>query len=72
MLNILLGMCSGWSMKNSPEQDALHKVHLRPITEQEKDLCDQIMSREHPLHSSPSIGRQIHYVAELDGDWVAC
>lgn len=50
----------------------LRSIIVRPIAEQEEVLLwNKLMREQHYLESSQLVGKQIRYVAEYRGDWVA-
>ena len=57
--------------KTPPETEFLSKVRVRPIVPQERDCFDELLEREHYLHSARMGGQSLRYVAEVEGQWVA-
>ena len=57
--------------KNYSDADVLSKVTVRLISPEEKDHWDQLIIDRHYLENADLVGRQLRYVAELDGEWVA-
>ena len=55
----------------SPEIEFLRKVIVRLIAFQERDYFDELLERDHYLHSARLGGQSLRYVAEIDGQWVA-
>lgn len=53
------------------DADVLARVSLRLIQPAEKDAWDQLITEKHYLKNAHLVGRQLRYVAELDGQWVA-
>lgn len=49
----------------------LAQVSLRLIAPEEKARWDQLITERHYLKNADLVGRQLRYVAELDGQWVA-
>jgi len=58
-------------MKKSPID--LRRVTVRQLIDPAENLQWNVLVKEHHyLKSSSMVGEQIRYVAELDGEWVAC
>lgn len=53
------------------EAQILGRVAVRLIAPAEKDRFDQLLEKEHYLHSARLGGQSLRYVAEVDGQWVA-
>lgn len=51
--------------------DVLARVSVRLIEPHEKARWDALICERHYLGNAHLVGRQLRYVAELDGDWVA-
>jgi hypothetical protein len=49
----------------------LARVSVRLITPEEKIRWDELITQRHYLGNAYLVGRQLRYVAELDGQWVA-
>ncbi len=49
----------------------LSRISLRLIKEEQRERFNQLLESEHYLQSARIAGRPLHYVAEVDGDWVA-
>lgn len=64
-------------MKDSPkhppaaEQDVLLEMTVRLIHPDERARFDEVLVREHYLHSAELVGEQLRYVAEHQGRWLA-
>lgn len=60
-------------MKQPPaaEQDVLREVAVRLIRAEERARFDEVLEREHYLHSAELVGEQLRYVAEYQGRWLA-
>ncbi len=59
-------------MKAEPQELAYHdRVRVRLMKEEERGRFDELLEKEHYLHSSRLGGRTMRYVAEVDGRWVA-
>jgi len=56
--------------KTAPESEFLRKLTVRLIAAAEKDRFDQLLEKEHYLHSARLGGQSLRYVAEVDGQWV--
>lgn len=52
--------------------DYLGRVGLRLLEEPERERFDLLLESRHYLKSSRIGGRHLRYVAEVDGEWVAC
>ena len=57
--------------KTAPESEALSKVSVRLIAEDERERFDELLEKEHYMHSARVGGQSLRYVAEVDGQWVA-
>jgi hypothetical protein len=57
--------------KTPPETEFLPKVSVRLIVPQERACFDELLEREHYLHSARMGGQSLRYVAEVEGQWVA-
>ena len=57
--------------ENAPEAEILRRIAVRLIIPQERDRFDQLLEKQHYLHSARLGGQSLRYVAELDGQWVA-
>jgi hypothetical protein len=53
------------------EQDLLDHVSVRLIQSQERAAFDELLVKEHYLHTADLVGEQLRYVAEYRGQWVA-
>jgi hypothetical protein len=53
------------------ETELLAQVSVRLIREDERELFDQLLEKEHYLHSARLGGQCLRYVAEVQGQWVA-
>lgn len=53
------------------EPDILRNVTVRLIRDEERERFDEILKREHYLHSAEIVGEQLRYVAESRGRWLA-
>ena len=51
--------------------EVLARVSVRLIDPGEKAAWDQLITERHYLKNAHLVGRQLRYVAELDGQWVA-
>ena len=47
-------------------------VQVRLIKPQEREPFDRLLVEGHYLHSADFVGEQLRYVAEYEGQWVAC
>src|SRR5881296_2036371 len=56
--------------KTASEPEFLRKLTVRLIAAAEKDRFDQLLEKEHYLHSARLGGQSLRYVAEVDGQWV--
>lgn len=52
------------------EQTILDEVSVRRINPEERERFDEVICREHYLHSAGLVGEQLRYVAEYRGQWV--
>ena len=57
--------------KKYTDAGALARVTLRLILPDEKARWDELICQRHYLKNANLVGRQLRYVAELDGEWVA-
>lgn len=57
--------------KQYADADILTRVTVRLITSEEKAKWDKLITERHYLGNAHLVGRQLRYVAELDGQWVA-
>jgi len=57
--------------KQYADADVLARVSVRLIEPQEKARWDALICERHYLGNAHLVGRQLRYVAELDGQWVA-
>src|SRR5208337_732759 len=57
--------------KITPECEVLHQVRVRLIVEEERARFDELLERDHYLHSARLGGQSLRYVAEVGGQWVA-
>lgn len=57
--------------KEYADAEILARVSLRLIEPEEKPEWDRLVSEKHYLRNAHLVGRQLRYVAELDGQWVA-
>lgn len=53
------------------DADVLARVSVRLIEPGEKAAWDQLITERHYLKNAHLVGRQLRYVAELDGQWIA-
>ena len=53
------------------EQELLNAVTVRPIEPHERKAFDELLVKEHYLHSAELVGEQLRYVAEYRGKWLA-
>lgn len=60
---------SGW--EHYADADILARVSVRLIDGSEKAAWDALITERHYLKNANLVGRQLRYVAELDGKWVA-
>lgn len=54
-----------------PDAEFLSRLTVRLITAEEKALWDALICQRHYLGNAQRVGRQLRYVAEVDGQWVA-
>jgi uncharacterized protein DUF4338/DDE family transposase len=66
-----LRQIGGMRSPQIPEEDVLCRVTVRLLAPEERGRYDQLLEREHYLHSARLGGQSLRYVAELDGQWVA-
>jgi hypothetical protein len=59
------------NQKTDPEHEFLRKIVVRLIRREERDRFDDLLEKEHYLHSARLGGQSLRYVAEVDGEWVA-
>jgi len=57
--------------KQYADADILGRVKMRLIESQEKARWDALICERHYLGNAHLVGRQLRYIAELDGEWVA-
>lgn len=57
--------------KQYADAEILARVSMRLIAPQEKARWDALICERHYLGNAHLVGRQLRYVAELDGQWVA-
>lgn len=57
--------------KTAPETELLRQVSVRLIQEGERERFDELLEKEHYLHSARIGGQSLRYVAEVQGRWVA-
>jgi hypothetical protein len=57
--------------KQYADAEILERVSVRLIKPQEKARWDALICERHYLGNAQLVGRQLRYVAELDGEWVA-
>jgi len=53
------------------DAETLDRVTIRLIEPGEKARWDQLICERHYLKNANLVGRQLRYVAELDGEWIA-
>lgn len=53
------------------QQQILQEVTVRLIQPQERQVFDDLLVKEHYLHSAELVGEQMRYVAEYQGQWLA-
>lgn len=75
-MNNLLRICYPVFMKNNDwehyaDADILSRVSVRLIGSSEKAAWDALITERHYLKNAHLVGRQLRYVAEVDGQWVA-
>lgn len=61
-------------MKNTIKPTAQHtldEVAVRLIDGSEKERWNELVEKEHYLHTATLVGEQLRYVAEIDGEWIA-
>jgi hypothetical protein len=56
---------------NPAEQELLDQVVVRLIEPCERKAFDELLVKEHYLHSAELVGEQLRYVAEHAGQWVS-
>ncbi|MDA1277484.1 MAG: hypothetical protein O2960_26075 [Verrucomicrobia bacterium] len=54
-----------------PEAQLLRRIGVRLILPEERERFDQRLEDDHYLHSARLGGQSLHFVAEIDGQWVA-
>jgi len=59
------------SWKRYADAEILSRVSVRLICPEEKVRWDELICARHYLGNANLVGRQLRYVAELDGQWVA-
>ena len=57
--------------KGYADAEVLARVTVRLIAPEEKARWDQLICERHYLRNAHLVGRQLRYVAEVDGEWVA-
>lgn len=57
--------------KKYADAEILSRVGVRLIEPHEKERWDALICQRHYLGNAQLVGRQLRYVAELDGEWVA-
>jgi len=57
--------------KQYADAEILSRVSVRLITPEEKVRWDALICEKHYLGNAHLVGRQLRYVAELDGQWIA-
>ncbi len=57
--------------KRYADAEILLRVSVRLITPEEKVRWDALICEKHYLGNAHLVGRQLRYVAELDGQWIA-
>lgn len=57
--------------KEYSDAHLLSRVTVRLIKPEEKPVWDELIRTQHYLKNANLVGRQLRYVAELDGHWVA-
>lgn len=65
------GMKTEEAWKQYADADILKRVTVRLITPEEKARWDELICQRHYLGNANLVGRQLRYVAELDGAWIA-
>ncbi|RME93712.1 MAG: hypothetical protein D6766_07605, partial [Verrucomicrobia bacterium] len=55
----------------TPEKRWLDQVRVRLIDDEERARFDELLQKEHYLHSARLGGPSLRYVAEVEGQWVA-
>lgn len=75
-LDSLPAFCYSIGMKTEAwkrygDAEVLARVSIRLITPGEKVRWDELICQRHYLGNANLVGRQLRYVAELDGQWVA-
>jgi hypothetical protein len=55
----------------TPETEFLRQVTVRLIGPEERDRFDELLEKEHYLHSARFGGQSLRYVAEVAGQWMA-
>ena len=53
------------------EQAVLDGVKLRLIEPEEQQRFDELIEKDHYLHSAEWVGERLFYVAEYEGEWIA-
>ena len=76
MLDSFQGFIYHGGMKTEPwkryaDAEILARVSVRLITPGEKVRWDMLICERHYLGNAHLVGRQLRYVAELDGHWIA-
>lgn len=57
--------------KQFADGEILERVRVRLIKPEEKARWDELIAERHYLRNAHLVGRQLRYVAEVDGQWVA-
>src|SRR5690349_15981374 len=57
--------------KTTSESELLRQVSVRLIGEDERERFDELLEKQHYLHSARLGGQSLRYVAEAQGQWVA-
>jgi len=57
--------------KGYADAEVLNRVSVRLIAPEEKARWDELICERHYLGNANLVGRQLRYVAEVDGEWVA-
>ncbi len=70
-----MALCDDKGMKKEAwkqyaDAEILSRVRVRLIDPKEKAQWDDLISQRHYLRNANLVGRQLRYVAELDGRWV--
>ena len=54
-----------------PDKIILGQINVRLLCESERERFDELLEQEHYLKSARVGGRNLRYVAELNGEWIA-